>query len=475
MIRQLIAAALLGAIASSAAAFPKLPAAATTKPLPAGYSDYKGVDQAVAAKVEPGSAESTAGIGHLGLAVERRFVGPYRGRRRRARLAGAQSRDPEGRHRYESRRSADHDARVVPRVGSGGAPGKPLKIEVMRDGKTIEAVAVLKAFNKPLKVPTGPRPYLGLEVEEIKEGDGVKVKSVAADSPAAKAKLDVGDQVLKIEGEDVTRPNKIQDILSYKRPGDNLTFIILSGKEKKEKELIVTLATPEPGKGGFGPRGGGRGGAGGNFAAPPALWKSPAMRLAVIGIDFADTKHNAKVTPEELQKLFFSRGSFKQSATGQAANGSLRDYLHEVSAGKLKLDDGKVFPWVEVAKKRGDYVQGTGTSNRTAPLTDALSKLTAGDNKDALKDFDAIVFVYAGNRFAQNRGAVFAPHAGTIQAQGRRLPYMLVPEGGSTLTNLGGLAKEACLMLGLPDLTVRRENARRGRPWPLVRDVGARY
>ena len=41
----------------------------------------------------------------------------------------------------------------------------------------------------------------------------MKVKSVAADSPAAKAKLDVGDQVLKIEGEDVNRPDQIQDIL----------------------------------------------------------------------------------------------------------------------------------------------------------------------------------------------------------------------------------------------------------------------
>src|SRR5207253_304876 len=41
--------------------------------------------------------------------------------------------------------------------------------------------------------------------------------------------------------------------------------------------------------------------------------------------------------------------------------------------------------------------------------------------------------------------------------QSRRMPYMLVPEGSSKLTLLNGLAKEAGMMLGLPDLTQRRE------------------
>jgi M6 family metalloprotease-like protein len=189
----------------------------------------------------------------------------------------------------------------------------------------------------------------------------------------------------------------------------------------------------------------------------PSLWKTPTLKLAIVGIEFADTKHNPKDSPEELEKLLLSRDSYKQTATGQTAVGSLHDYLNEVSSGALKLEKGKAFPWVELTKKRGDYVQGSGTSNRTAPLIDTLNKLTSGDAKDALKDFDAIVFIYAGDRFAQNRGAVFYPHAGTIMHQQKRIPYMLIPEGTSRLTQLGGLAKEAAMMLGLPDLTARRE------------------
>ena len=63
-----------------------------------------------------------------------------------------------------------------------------------------------------------------------------------------------------------------------------------------------------------------------------------------------------------------------KDATGKDVHGSLNDYFREQSAGAFRLE-GKVFDWVAVAKKRGDYIQGSGTSNKTAVLTDALTKL----------------------------------------------------------------------------------------------------
>ena len=223
---------------------------------------------------------------------------------------------------------------------------------------------------------------------------------------------------------------------------------MIGAKDKKEKELAAVLAAPQARGGRRGGRrfGGGRGGP----ALPPSLWKSHALKLAIIGIDFADITHNANNTPAALNKLFFGESSKKKSS-----GASLADYLREVSAGQLKLDTGKAVAWVKVAKKRGEYVQGSGTSNRNAPLVNALNKLTSGEHTDALKDVDAIAFVYAGNRMRSNRGSVFFPHAGTILHQSRRLPYMLIPEGGSRLTQLSGIAKEAGLMLGLPELTAR--------------------
>jgi M6 family metalloprotease-like protein len=339
-------------------------------------------------------------------------------------------------------------------------PGKSVKLALLRDGKPIDATAQLTATSRPRKLGAGPPPYLGLVLEEVKDGDGVKVQSVAKDSPADKAGLKVGDWVLKLNGDELNRPGRLRDVLDDKKPGDEVTFLVV--QDKKEVELKATLSGERPmGKGGGGGGGGGFGGGGfgggrGGFGPPP-IFKDSVLKVAIIGIEFPDTKHNTKVTPEELGKLVLSRDKYTgKNATGDSVSGSLNDYLHEVSAGKFKLQ-GEAFPWVEVGKKRGDYVQGSGTSNRTAVLIDALTKVT-GEKKEALKDYKAIVFVYAGGRLATNRGSVYYPHAGMLRHQGQEFRYMLIPEGGSSLTALNGIVKEVGLLLGLPELAARTEN-----------------
>lgn len=437
-----------------AGAFPKL---STTRPATGELAEYKAADQAITTTIRAATPGIAGASGFLGFTVERDATGKLV-------VDAVQPDSPAKKAGIEKGdivvRVSDQPVSTPQSVREwvqAAEPGSKIKISIVRAEKAMDVTAEAVAISRPLKPPSGPRPYLGLEVEEVKEGDGVKVKSIEPNSPAAKAQLEVGDLMLKVDGDEFNRPAKLVEVLGYKKPGETLTFVVV-GKDMKEKQLTATLATPEPGKGGFGPGGRRPGGGGGNFNVAPSLWKKPTMKATVIPFEFADTKHNSKVTPEELRKLFFSAGVFKQSATGQTAYGSLADYCHEISYGRFKFEEANVLPWAELAKKRGDYVQGTGVSNRTAPLFDALNKAITGDNKDALKDAEAIIFVYAGSRFAQNRGAVFAPHAGTIVHQSRRLPYMLIPEGGSQLTSVGSLAKEAGLMLGLPDLTGRREN-----------------
>jgi M6 family metalloprotease-like protein len=145
------------------------------------------------------------------------------------------------------------------------------------------------------------------------------------------------------------------------------------------------------------------------------------------------------------------------NATGQAVFGSLNDYFREQSAGAFHIE-GKVFEWVEVSKKRGEYMQGSGTSNKTVPLVEALEKLTARDGKDAFKDFDGFLFLYAGNRIDTNAGALYYPHAGQLTFQTKRSVYMLTAEGGAKMASIGAFAKEFGQVLGLPDLAARPEN-----------------
>jgi M6 family metalloprotease-like protein len=92
-------------------------------------------------------------------------------------------------------------------------------------------------------------------------------------------------------------------------------------------------------------------------------------------------------------------------------------------------------------------------------LVDALDKLTARDGTDSIKDLDAIIFVYAGDRYRTNAGAVYYPHAGTVNYKQKRIPYLVGPEGGPKLTPIGGFVKQLGQLLGLPDLAARPENA----------------
>ncbi len=330
-------------------------------------------------------------------------------------------------------------------------PDEAVKIGLLREDKPLEVTATLGATSRPKKLGA-QRVVLGVELGEPKEGEGVRVEQVTPRSPAAEAGLKSGDYLFKLEGQELRRATRLADVLSEKKPGDTLTFVVR--RDGKEVELKATLAAEQ--------RGGGRGGPpfdrGG--AAPAEPWKKPAFRLAVVCVEFPDVKHNAKVPTREWEEVFFSRNVYvgKESATGQAVHGSLNDYFREQSGGALTVE-GKVFDWVEVGKKRADYSQGSGTSNKTAMLVEALDKLTARAGKDALKDFDGFLFVYAGERVRTNAGALYYPHAGGLIFQSKRRPYLLGAEGGSRLTPVGGFAKEFGQLLGLPDLAARQENA----------------
>jgi M6 family metalloprotease-like protein len=393
-------------------------------------SEYRTADKAVAAKVGPPRGGLT---GFLGVAVQR----DARGRLVVEEVQPDSPGDKAGVKKGDIvTRVGDHAVRTPEAfrewVQTHG-PGDSVKITLVRDDKPTEVSAALAATSRPMKV--GARPvFLGVELGQAKEGEGVRVEKVTPDSPADKAGLKPGDRITKLDGTEFTRAARLADVLSEKRPGDILVFAVR--RDDKEVQLRATLAT-QPREGGRGPRG--------DFGPPPP-WTKNTFRLGVVLFEFPDVKHNAKATAKDWDEAIFS--------CNKTSPGSLADYYHEVSAGKFKLE-GKVFDWVEVGKKRGDYVQGSGTSGRTVPLADALEKLTARDGKDALKDLDGLLFVYAGESVRGNRGSVYAPHAGVVNFQQKRFGYLLSPEGGGKMTTISGMAKEMGQVLGLPDLAAR--------------------
>ncbi len=337
-------------------------------------------------------------------------------------------------------------------------PGEVVRLQIHRNGETREMAATLAAVSRPLRLGL-ERVFFGAQVSDPKDGDeGTPVESVSPNSPAAAAGVQVGDVLIKIEGNVVRRARELNDALAERRPGDTLKITLRRGAT--EIDTQVTLAadrgdsnvSDRPGLGRIG-----------RSPVNPVLasfspWTKPTFRLAVIGVEFEDVKHHDKIPLKEWESALFSDRSYTgRNATGQRVYGSLRDYFADQSYGQFHVE-GAVFDWVQVNKKRGDYSQGSGTSNRSALPTEAVTKWLTRDGNDRLKEFDGVFVIYAGNSVRTNPGAVYYPHAGVLSVQGRRLPYIMCFEGGERMATLRDFARPFASMLGLVSLAARTEN-----------------
>lgn len=333
-------------------------------------------------------------------------------------------------------------------------PDETIGITVRRGEQVQEVMVKLAALSRPLAVGD-KRASLGLRLDPTGEGEGVRIVTLMPEGPAEKAGLKVGDILLKIDNHDITGSARLADVMFEKKPGDSVSLLYQrDGKEEKAKATL-TVDTPFGGKG--------KGGFGGGQSwdtRTMTRWTKDTYRLALIAIDYPDVKHNPKISVKDWEDSFFSTKSYlKTSVTGQKVFGSVNDYYQEQSFGKLRVT-GKVFDYVLVSKKRGDYSQGTGTGTqgRSPLLTEAIDKVLERDGKEALKDFDGIFFLYAGDRFKTSRGGLYWPHRATVSHQGKRWPYFICPEGGSKMANISVMCHEFGHMLGLPDLYARPEN-----------------
>lgn len=333
----------------------------------------------------------------------------------------------------------------------GKLAGDKLKFTVTRGKDTVEATATLKAATKPMNATSG-RAVLGVTVEGNGPNGGAKIKEVTPNGPGEQAGMKAGDLVMKIDGVSITGESGFREVIRNKAVGDRLELVLERGEQKIETKAV--LASEERTMG----RGFGAGGPSWDDRIPRA-WRKPTYKLAILGIEYPDVKHNPKITDSDWEESMFSIDTYNgKSATGQRVYGSMNDYYKELSYGTFSVN-GKFIGWVEASKKRLDYSTGSGVNPRekTALLTEALDLYTKANGKDSLKDYDGIFFLYAGGRVNTSRGGLYWPHRANIGYGGRNLPYFIVQEGGSTMNDISVFCHEFGHMLGLPDLYARPE------------------
>jgi len=324
-------------------------------------------------------------------------------------------------------------------------PGKSVKLSLLRSGQPLEVSAKLASTSRPLSAANSgrPRAILGVQIEDAKEAAGALIREIIAGSPAEKTGLKAGDIIARVDGGETKDSSGFRERMSAKAPGELVKVLVK--REAEEKEYEIQLATSEPQRA-FDPTRG------------SAAWRRDLYNLAVVMVEFPDQKHNDKIPRDAWEQALFSEGRYiDKSVTGQTVYGSVKDYYREQSYGKFRVE-GKVFDWVEVSKPKNDYHTGTNANNKSIFLGEALDKLLEREGKDALRDFDGVFYVYAGERIRTNRGGLFWPHRANFNHSGRRVQYFICPEGGGRISDISVICHEFGHMLGLPDLYARPEN-----------------
>lgn len=409
----------------------------------ADNDEYRTVATAISAKTQPGVQSATLIPGHLGI----QFKPGARGEPVVADLEAGSPADKMGLRvddtivRMDGKDAGSIDS-FREAIRSRGA-GERIKISVNRQGKSLDFTTVLAPPSRPLG-GTGHLPgnLLGVQVTALRDGDGVVVEQVTPGSAAEKAKLKVGETILKINDQSMTGPARLNEVLAAKNLDDTVNLTLLLAEKRVELKVKLTaLERPTQG-GGFGGRGGGWNRTGG-------YWTKPTYRIAIVCVEYPDVKHNPKITPKDWAEAMFSDGGkHTKTATGQAAYGSMHDYYWEQSNGQLNVE-GKAFDYVEVTKKRMDY----NTGERTALLKESMDLLLKREGKDALKEFDGVFFIYAGGRMQVARGSLYWPHKSNFRHDStKNWPYFICPEGGDRMANISVFCHEFGHMLGLPDL-----------------------
>ena len=166
----------------------------------------------------------------------------------------------------------------------------------------------------PVKGPAGttaPRPgYLGIQLG-VTAGKPT-VSEIDPDSPAAGADLRVGDILVRIAGETVAGPDDLRRVVAAKGAGAVVDLeAVREGKTFVARVELAGVSRPLPADEGAGK---GRGFDNRRMRA----WSKSVYRLAVVLIDYPDSKTNPAIKPKDWEDSLFSKGTYTdKSATGQ--------------------------------------------------------------------------------------------------------------------------------------------------------------
>ncbi len=94
----------------------------------------------------------------------------------------------------------------------------------------------------PAAPPAAPTPWLGIRVDPVVSGDvhGVRVTGVAFPSPAEKAGLKAGtDVVVAVDGEPISSPDGLAAAINKHAPGDTVKILTYGGGQFRQVSVVL--------------------------------------------------------------------------------------------------------------------------------------------------------------------------------------------------------------------------------------------
>jgi predicted metalloprotease with PDZ domain len=124
------------------------------------------------------------------------------------------------------------------------SPGQYRDLAEFRTVDTCVKTEVNAAATRTAPITPGRTGYLGVSTKKNDAGRLV-VDEVAADSPAEKAGLIVGDEVLTVGGVAVESPAALRDLLQGFEPGKNVTIAIRCGEHERRLSAQLEATSKE--------------------------------------------------------------------------------------------------------------------------------------------------------------------------------------------------------------------------------------
>lgn len=142
-------------------------------------------------------------------------------------------------------------------------PGDKVTITYQRDGKLNTTTATLgesrsrafsynfddRDFNFQMPEPVAPpfenfhfnfrRPRIGLQIQDVEDGKGVKIKDVDEESPAAKAGFKDGDVITQVNGKDVDGVTEVRDAIKEVKEGETIKFTYRRDGKTETAEIKI--------------------------------------------------------------------------------------------------------------------------------------------------------------------------------------------------------------------------------------------